>query len=176
MSRAIAEAGLRDVWRQAYPDARTHPGYTWWAARPQVEGWNPSPQARQTRIDQLHAGGTIQVKDVRLVGEAGREGVAIGVTPWPSDHRALLATLEITPAPGPALVTAWPLRVTRGDELRVRARGFEPGSARGRDCLRGANRPGRERGRPASRTSGCPPGTLLPARTRSPCSIAPDVS
>ena len=128
VSRAIAEAGLRDVWREVYPDARTHPGFTWWAARPQVPGWNPAPTARQTRIDQLHAGGRVAVKRARLVGEAGRAGIDIGVAPWPSDHRAIVATLEITPGPVPALVTAWPTRVRRGEEIRVRARGFAPGS------------------------------------------------
>ena len=127
VSRALVEAGLRDAWREAHPDPIAHPGHTWWAARPQVEGWNPSPQARQVRIDQLHVGGRVQVKDVRIVGEAGREGVDIGVAPWPSDHRAVLTTLEITPGPVGSLVTAWPARVKRGDELRVRVRGVETG-------------------------------------------------
>ncbi|HVQ31001.1 MAG TPA: endonuclease/exonuclease/phosphatase family protein, partial [Vicinamibacteria bacterium] len=74
-SRAIVEAGLRDAWRQAHPDPKTHPGYTWWAGRPQVKGWNPSPQAKQMRIDQLHVGGRVVVKDARIVGEDGRPGV-----------------------------------------------------------------------------------------------------
>jgi endonuclease/exonuclease/phosphatase family metal-dependent hydrolase len=128
VSHAIADAGLRDVWREAHRDPKTHPGYTWWAARPQVKGWNPSLRARQVRIDQLHAGGQVEVKDVRIVGEAEREGVDIGIAPWPSDHRAVLASLEITPAPVPPLVAAWPARVKRGDELRVRTRGVEPGA------------------------------------------------
>jgi hypothetical protein len=126
VSRAILEAGLRDVWREARPDVEAHPGHTWWAARPPVVGWNPPPRARQVRIDQLHAGGKVAVKDARIVGEAGLHGVDIGITPWPSDHRALLATLEIAPAPAPALVAAWPARVPRGEDVRVRARGFEP--------------------------------------------------
>jgi endonuclease/exonuclease/phosphatase family metal-dependent hydrolase len=128
VSQAISAAGLRDVWREAYPDPKAHPGFTWWAARPKVAGWNPSPTARQVRIDQLHAGGKVVVKDVRIVGEAGRPGVDIGIDPWPSDHRALLATLEIAPAPVPPLVAAWPPRVARGEKLRVRARGIEAGA------------------------------------------------
>lgn len=127
VSQAIADAGFRDVWREVYKDPKTHPGYTWWAARPQVEGWNPSSRARQVRIDQLHATGKLEVKDVRIVGEAGRKGVDIGVAPWPSDHRAILATLEITPGPAPALVTAWPARVKQGEDLRVRVRGLQGG-------------------------------------------------
>jgi endonuclease/exonuclease/phosphatase family metal-dependent hydrolase len=128
VSQAIAQAGLRDVWREAHPNPASRPGYTWWAARPRVDGWNPSPEARQTRIDQIHAGGAVRVKDARIVGEAGREGVDIAVAPWPSDHRAVLATLEIKPAATPTLVTAWPARVKGGEPLRVRARGFETGA------------------------------------------------
>jgi hypothetical protein len=63
--------------------------------------------------------------------------VDIGVSPWPSDHRAVLATLEITPAPAPVLVTAWPARVEQGGELRVRLRGLE----RGRVVLAPAHAP-----------------------------------
>jgi exonuclease III len=127
VSLALAESGFRDVFREVYKDATERPGHTWWAARPQVKGWNPSTSARQVRIDQLHAGGPIVVKDARIVGESGRPGVDIGVSPWPSDHRALLATLEVTPASAPVLVTAWPARVKQGGELRVRVRGVEHG-------------------------------------------------
>ncbi|HEY6546541.1 MAG TPA: endonuclease/exonuclease/phosphatase family protein, partial [Vicinamibacteria bacterium] len=127
VSLAIEAAGLRDLWRAAHPDAKSRPGYTWWAARPQVEGWNPSPQAAQVRIDQLHGGGHIEVKDARIVGEAGRPGVDVGVSPWPSDHRSLVFTLDVTPGPAPIIVTAWPARVLRGKALRVRARGVETG-------------------------------------------------
>jgi hypothetical protein len=127
VSLAVAAAGLKDVWRQAHPDPRARPGFTWWAARPQVEGWNPSPRAGQTRIDQLHAGGPVTVRGARIVGEAGRDGVDIGVAPWPSDHRAVLATLDIVPSPAPTLVTAWPPRVRAGEAIRVRARGVREG-------------------------------------------------
>jgi exonuclease III len=128
VSLAIEAAGLRDLWRTAHPDAKSRPGYTWWAARPQVDGWNPSPQALQVRIDQLHGGGRVEVKDARIVGETGRPGVDIGVSPWPSDHRGLVFTLDITPGPPPVVVTAWPARVVRGKALRVRARGVDPGA------------------------------------------------
>jgi len=127
-SRALAAAGFADVYRAAHPDAAAKPGFTWWAARPRVPGWNPDPKAAQTRIDQLHAAGAVRVDGASIVGEAGRPGVDIGVEPWPSDHRAVVATLTLTPAPSPLVVTAWPRRVVRGGTLRVRARSTPPGS------------------------------------------------
>jgi len=127
-SRAIAAAGFKDVYRGAHPDAVAKPGHTWWAARPQVPGWNPSPTAAQTRIDQLHAAGPVRVSDAKVVGEGGRPGVDIGVSPWPSDHRAIVATLELVPSAAPVLVTAWPQRVVRGEPLRVRSRATDPGA------------------------------------------------
>jgi hypothetical protein len=127
-SRALAEAGLRDAWREVHPDPTTHPGFTWWAARPKVEGWNPSPDSPQSRIDRLYTGGPIRVKSARLVGEAGRKGVDLGGTPWPSDHRALLVEIEATPAATPTRIAAWPPLAAPGQEIRVRARGFPAGS------------------------------------------------
>jgi exonuclease III len=127
-SRAVAHSGLRDAWREVHPDPKTHPGFTWWAGRPSVDGWNPGADSPQSRIDRLYSGGPIRVKDARIVGEAGREGVAIGITPWPSDHRALLVALELTPAPTPTTIAAWPERVFAGEEFRTRARGFPPRS------------------------------------------------
>jgi hypothetical protein len=125
-SRAVAAAGLRDVWREVHPDPDSHPGFTWWAARPRVPGWNPSPDSPQSRIDQLYAGGRALVLEARLVGEAGREGVDVGVAPWPSDHRALFAAIEVSPANAPTLIAAWPPRLVVGQEILARARGFGP--------------------------------------------------
>jgi hypothetical protein len=56
------------------------------------------------------------------VGEAGAKGVDIGIAPWPSDHRGILVSMEVTPSPAPPLVAAWPMRVRRGETLRVRVR------------------------------------------------------
>jgi hypothetical protein len=123
VSLALAGLGLRDVWRTAHPDPKARPGHTWWAARPAVDGWNPSPGARQVRIDQLHVGGDILIEDARVMGEAGHREAALTVSPWPSDHRALLARLAVRGSPAPPLITAWPPRVVRGQPLRIRTRG-----------------------------------------------------
>jgi hypothetical protein len=38
------------------------------------------------------------------VGEADADGVDIAVTPWPSDHRAVLSGFEVEPAPMPEII------------------------------------------------------------------------
>ena len=87
-TRASATRTARSI-----PTRSTHPGLTWWARRPQVPGWNPGPQDPEDRIDFLFAAGPAIAKTSRIVGEAGRRGVDIGIAdPWPSDHRGVVAT------------------------------------------------------------------------------------
>jgi endonuclease/exonuclease/phosphatase family metal-dependent hydrolase len=119
-TQAVEDAGFRDSYREAHPNPVTHPGLTWWARRPQVPGWNPGPQDPEDRIDFLFAAGPAVAKTSRIVGEAGRTGVDVGITaPWPSDHRGVVSTFTVTPAPSPILVTTEPRLVTAGDKLSV---------------------------------------------------------
>jgi endonuclease/exonuclease/phosphatase family metal-dependent hydrolase len=119
-TQAVENAGFRDSYRQIHPDPVTHPGLTWWARRPQVPGWNPGPQDPEDRIDFLFAAGPAVARSSRIVGEAGRSGVDIGIAaPWPSDHRGVVTTFAVTPAAAPILVTAAPRLVPAGDKLTV---------------------------------------------------------
>lgn len=122
-SRAVEAAGLRDAYRETHPDAHEHPGFTWWAARPRVEGWNPDPNAAQSRIDFLHAGGPVRVLASRLLGEAGGRDVDLAIEPWVSDHRAVLATFEIEPSPVPPSVAVPHQRVIAGEDVPVQVGG-----------------------------------------------------
>lgn len=106
VTRAVAAAGLRDAFRDTHHDPVAHPGFTWWASRPPIRDYNPTDTSRRSRIDFLWYGGDAQVLDSHLVGEAGAPEVAVSVTPWPSDHRAVVADFEVTPAPMPVLVAA----------------------------------------------------------------------
>ncbi len=103
VSRAIEAAGLRDTWRERHPDPIREPGLTWWAARPPTGGYEPGPDTPDDRIDVIYAGGPSTTVDSWIVGEAGRPDVAIVVDPWPSDHRAVVATFEVRPAPLPRI-------------------------------------------------------------------------
>jgi len=103
VSRAVETAGLRDSWRDVHPDPVAAPGLTWWADRPLVDGY-PDHADPQDRIDMVYAGGAATTVASVLVGEQGRPDVTIGIEPWGSDHRAVLSTFDVTPAPMPTLI------------------------------------------------------------------------
>jgi Endonuclease/Exonuclease/phosphatase family len=104
VSRAIADSGLRDSYREVHPDPVATPGFTWWAARPRIEDYNPSDPTDQARIDFLWFAGPANVLDSRVVGEQGARDVEISVSPWPSDHRAVVSKFEVRATPMPVLV------------------------------------------------------------------------
>lgn len=87
---AVTKAGMRDAFRSVFPDEVAHPGWTWTpTTRPD------DPKDRHDRIDFVFAGGTnTTVKDCEVVGEDGKVA-RIVVRPYPSDHRAVVATIEL---------------------------------------------------------------------------------
>lgn len=87
---AFTRAGLRDGFRSFFPDEVTHPGWTW---TPRTK--SDDPKDRHDRIDFVFVGGpNVTVKQCEIVGEA-RKFAAIIVQPYPSDHRAVVATFEL---------------------------------------------------------------------------------
>ncbi len=129
VSQAVEAAGLRDSYRDVHPDPKAVPGFTWWAARPRVEGWNPDPKDAQVRIDLLYSTGAAKATASRIVGEKGNPAVAIGVEPWPSDHRAVVSTFAVTGVPLPALVAVPHRSVTAGEELAVQFHAMADGGS-----------------------------------------------
>jgi hypothetical protein len=65
-----------------------------------------------------HAG-PVEVTGSTLVGESGAPGVTIEVTPWPSDHRAVLSDFVVEAAPLPYLVAADKQRYVVGEPLSI---------------------------------------------------------
>jgi hypothetical protein len=130
VTKLLEDNGLTDSYRAIHPNPTTDPGLTWPAARPKVKGeWNPSSTTLSDRIDMIFSGGPATPTASQIVGEEGADGVDLSVTPWPSDHRALISTFDVTPAPLPEprpFVHAEPLLVTTGDPLDVTF--FAPGS------------------------------------------------
>ncbi len=115
VSKAVEAAGFVDSWRTVYPDPLTSLGLTWWAARPRVDGWNPGPNAPQDRIDFIYSAGPAKATAGQLAGEKGGPEVTFAVAPWPSDHRAVMATFEVTPGPLPVMISVAPQVATVGD-------------------------------------------------------------
>ena len=120
---ALIDAGLRDSYREAHPDPVKKPGFTWTAGMP-----HPFVRPRETsdRIDYVFAGGPAQTIKSEIVGEPNGPDVDISVSPWPSDHRAVVSTFKVTPIDAPALISVSPRRIIRGQTFLVR--GHEPAS------------------------------------------------
>lgn len=97
-TRAVEDAGLVDAFRVVHPDPAAARGLTWTPTTTAED-----PKDRHDRIDFVFVGGLDRpesaVKAAQIVGEA--EAFAdVVVSPYPSDHRAVVAELEL-PADGP---------------------------------------------------------------------------
>ena len=90
-STGMAKSGFRDSYRTIYPNEMKNPGLTWSPAY-QVG----DPKTHHDRIDFVYFKGKgLQVKDVRILGE-NKENADIVLTPYPSDHRAVVADFKLT--------------------------------------------------------------------------------
>ena len=117
VSEAVEAAGFVDAWRAVYPDPLESLGLSWWAARPRVEGYNPGPNTPQDRIDFVYSAGPAKAKAAQLAGEKGGPEVTFEVEPWGSDHRAVMATFDVTPGALPVMVAVSPQVATVGDTV-----------------------------------------------------------
>jgi endonuclease/exonuclease/phosphatase family metal-dependent hydrolase len=138
VSSALARFGIRDSYREAHPDPVAWPGLTWTAG-------TPPPRIRRIetldRIDWVVTTGPTTTLASRLVGEEGGPSVEVGVSPWPSDHRAVASTFAVTPAKAPALVSAHPRVVARGERVTLRYTRMKPNGRKVAILGRGSNRP-----------------------------------
>ena len=105
VSEAILALGFRDTYREIHPDPVAVPGIT----HPGVGD----------RIDYLYAAGPSRTLDSQLVGELGGRDVNQAYEPWTSDHRAVVSSFEVRPAPMPTTVAVSPALLTQGDPLTV---------------------------------------------------------
>jgi endonuclease/exonuclease/phosphatase family metal-dependent hydrolase len=126
VNKALADAGFRDSYREVHPDPVARPGITWTSGYPVP---HILPDEAVDRIDQIHALGNAATVASQLVGEAGGPDIDIGISPWPSDHHALVSTFNVVPGPAPAMVSLERRAVTIGEPLAVR---FHAATADGR--------------------------------------------
>jgi len=134
VSKALADAGFRDSYREVHPDPVTVPGFTW-----TPPGTLESvPDEVHDRIDWVLVQGAAETLGTKLVGEAGGPDVDVERDPYPTDHRGVVSTFRVEPAnPAPFAAVA-ARRVFVGEDLTVRFHG--PG-ARG-VLVRAGNGPG----------------------------------
>ena len=87
-TRALEDEGFVDAFRKANPDPVAHPAFTWTpTGDPEDKG------DHHDRIDFVLArGDDLVVDDAVIVGEKKPEADVV-VEPWPSDHRAVAATV-----------------------------------------------------------------------------------
>lgn len=89
-SKAFAAAGFTDSYRTVYPDEMAKPGFTW---SPMYK--KDDPKTHHDRIDFVYFKGKgVKVTDSKIVGE-NQENADIVVAPYPSDHRAVVASFTL---------------------------------------------------------------------------------
>jgi exonuclease III len=91
-TKAVVDAGLVDAYRVVHPDPVKERGLTW---TPLTKA--DDPKDHHDRIDFVLFGGVehpaAAVKAARIIGESA-EMADVVVSPYPSDHRAVVAELE----------------------------------------------------------------------------------
>jgi exonuclease III len=93
-SLEMVKAGFGDAFRTVYPDEMQNPGYTW---TPIMKA--DDPKTHHDRIDFVYYKGKgVNVTEAKIVGESP-ENADIVVTPYPSDHRAVIATFTLPNQP-----------------------------------------------------------------------------
>jgi exodeoxyribonuclease-3 len=90
-SLAMIKAGFTDAYRTIYPDEMEKPGYTWSSFYKFDD-----PTSHHDRIDFVYYKGKgIKPNEVKIVGE-NRKDADVVISPYPSDHRAVVADFKIT--------------------------------------------------------------------------------
>ncbi|MBT8044647.1 MAG: endonuclease/exonuclease/phosphatase family protein [Verrucomicrobiae bacterium] len=90
-SLEMAKAGFADAWRTIYPDEIKKPGFTWTPLTKVND-----PKDHHDRIDFVYfRGKAIKLNDVKIVGE-NQVRADIVIDPYPSDHRAVVATFTFS--------------------------------------------------------------------------------
>lgn len=89
-ARRMEAAGFVDAYRTLFPDEITHPGFTWTPTTTPDD-----PHDHHDRIDYIfvRANG-LRVESVSIAGEVSAAST-IQFARWPSDHRAVVATIAI---------------------------------------------------------------------------------
>ena len=108
--------GFRDSYREAYPDPVAKPGFTWTPGGPE-----DVKNEVHDRIDWVLVAGPAETVTSEIMGEKAYVDTDIAVDPFPSDHRGLVSTFEVSPVEPPAVISLAERRAEVGDSLTVRS-------------------------------------------------------
>jgi endonuclease/exonuclease/phosphatase family metal-dependent hydrolase len=87
---ALTALGLADAYRVVHPHEVRMRGLTWTPTTAPHD-----PKDRHDRIDFVFAGGPVRVASSQVIGESPAYA-GIVVTPYPSDHRAVVAEIDVS--------------------------------------------------------------------------------
>jgi hypothetical protein len=124
-SAALADVGFQDSYRVVHPDPVADPGFTWTPG---------GPEARDDdvfdRIDWVLSAGPAAAVGSSVVGEASDPQVELGFPGrFPTDHRGVVSTFDVTPQVAPPMVSPAQRRVAAHEGSRLRVRFNATGSA-----------------------------------------------
>ena len=90
-SLEMTKSGFADAWRTVHPDEMEKPGYTWSSFYKFDD-----PTTHHDRIDFVYfKGKDLKLKWAKVVGE-NKENADIVISPYPSDHRAVIAAFTLS--------------------------------------------------------------------------------
>jgi exonuclease III len=117
VSVALETVSFRDTYREIHPDVTQKFGFTWTPGYP-----HPFIRENETidRIDWVLASGDSRTINSQIVGEIGNSDVDIAINPYPSDHRGVVSTFEVTPATPPVYIAVEQRSVRVGQRILVR--------------------------------------------------------
>ena len=115
VSLAMEAAGFVDSYRTVRPDPLADPGFTWTPGYPApfVYPWD-----LHDRIDFVWAAGPATPLASDVVGESAANADIV-IDPYPSDHRGVVSTFDVTPGVPPVFVAAASERSRPGVPLEV---------------------------------------------------------
>lgn len=116
VSIALQKRGFRDSYREVHKSVQRHPGYTWWAPRPKVPGWNPEEDDPHDRIDFIYVSGPAKTVSSRVVSLKD-------FSPWPSDHKVVVSKFQVEPYNIPRYIAAEKRLVHTGEAAKVYYKG-----------------------------------------------------
>jgi endonuclease/exonuclease/phosphatase family metal-dependent hydrolase len=118
MSVRLRDVGFKDSFRAVYADPVARPGFTWTPWGPEDE---PPGREVMDRVDWVlwRDSPRSQTPATKVLRSAVVGSPDMPLSPWPSDHYAIVSEFETVPVALPAVVSVDRRRVFQGSSMRV---------------------------------------------------------